>query len=160
MSQELIDRLKAEIARLTAERDAAVDRAAAYEGTGLEPEEITRLCDMDKRAKMADLLRLEEYQALGPIDHLRELAVAEQDGRCVVLPFVAMVEQSLQDGKMTPQRDQRFNGRYAVVYNDPQKWASPLIDVCGGPYNREQAEARMAELTRAEAEAAQGGGEK
>ena len=35
---------------------------------------------------MADLLRLEEYQALGPIDHLRELVKAEKDGRLVVLP--------------------------------------------------------------------------
>lgn len=83
-----------------------------------------------------------------------ELVKAEKEGRVARFPFVAMVEQSLQDGKMTPQKDQKFNGRYAVVYFDKEKWASPLIDICGRPYNREQAEARMATLTRAEAEAA------
>lgn len=62
----------------------AIVRLAKYEDVGLEPKEIIGLCDMDKRAKMADMLRLEEYQALGPIAHLRELVEAEQDGRCVV----------------------------------------------------------------------------
>lgn len=57
----------------------------AYKDTGLEPEEIMGLCEMDRRAKMADLLRLEEYQALGPIGHLRELVQAENDGRLVML---------------------------------------------------------------------------
>lgn len=64
----------------------AADRLAAYEDTGLEPEEIQVLCFMDRRAKMANLLRLEEYQELGSIEHLRELVQAEQDGRLVVLP--------------------------------------------------------------------------
>ena len=62
------------------------------------------------------------------------------------LPFVAMVEQSLQDGKMKPMADQKHNGRYAVVYVDHNKWKSPLIDICGKPYNREEAENRMAAL--------------
>lgn len=62
-----------------------LDRLAAYEDTGLEPEEVCGLCEMDSRARMADLLRLEEYQALGPVHHLRELAQAEQEGRLVVL---------------------------------------------------------------------------
>ena len=61
-----------------------VDRLADYEDTGLEPEEIRGLCEMDSRARMADLLRLEEYQELGTIDHLRELVHAEKDGRLKV----------------------------------------------------------------------------
>lgn len=61
-------------------------RLSAYEDTGLTPEEIIGLCEMDKRAKMADLLRLEEYQSLGDIARLRALAEADRDGRCVVLP--------------------------------------------------------------------------
>lgn len=72
---------------------------------------------------------------------------AESTGRFIRFPFVAMVEQSLQNGVMTQtQREQGNNGRYAVVYNDPKKWGCPLIDICGTPYNREQAEARRAEL--------------
>lgn len=61
-------------------------KLAAYEDTGLEPEEILGLCSMSDRAKMADLLRLEEYQALSSIDHLREIVQAEKEGRLMVLP--------------------------------------------------------------------------
>lgn len=123
------------------------------EDDGLEPEEIAA-AQKAMRAALGLACELQAYKILGSFDHLRELVQAEKDGRLVVLPFVAMVEQSLQDGEMKPQRDQRFNGRYAVVYADKKKWASPLIDICGHPYNREQAEERLAELTREEAEAA------
>lgn len=40
---------------------AVLDRLAAYEDTGLEPEEIVGLCAMDKRARIADTLRREEH---------------------------------------------------------------------------------------------------
>lgn len=60
-------------------------RLAAYENTDLEPEEISTLCDMDRRAKMAEMLHLEESFGVS-IDRLRELAQADRDGRCVVLP--------------------------------------------------------------------------
>ena len=80
---------------------------------------------------------------------LCELARAAREGRCFIGPFVAMIERSLSDGEMKPQRDQRFNGRYAVVYFDPKKWSSPLIDICGKPYHREEAEERMKELKAA-----------
>lgn len=61
------------------------DRLAAYEDRGLEPEEISALCDMDRRAKIAEMLRLEESFGVS-IDRLRELAQADREGRCVVLP--------------------------------------------------------------------------
>ena len=119
-------------------------RLAAYEDTGLEPEEIN-----DMALEVATLKTIESmYDGLGNPDHLRDLLKAEQDGRLVELPFVAMVEQSLQDGKMKPLGDQKHNGRYAVVYVDHNKWKSPLIDICGKPYNREEAENRMAALAQ------------
>ena len=122
------------------------NRLAAYEDTGLEPQDIISAVDM---AKIACALReLNAYKGLGPIDHIRDLIKAEQDGRLVELPFVAMVEQSLQDGKMKPMGDQKHNGRYAVVYVDHNKWKSPLIDICGKPYKREEAENRMAALAQ------------
>ena len=62
-----------------------IDRLAAYEETGLEPEEVTSMCDMDRRAKMAEMLRLEESFGVS-IDRLRELAEADKEGRCVVQP--------------------------------------------------------------------------
>lgn len=43
----------------------------AYEDTGLTPDAISGLCEMDKRSRMAKMLRWEE---------------AEKDGRLVVLP--------------------------------------------------------------------------
>ena len=122
-----------------------VDRLAAYEDTGLEPEAVEHL----KLASMGKAIaEITEFECI-PIDRLRELAQADKEGRCFIGPFVAMIEQSLSGGEMKPQRDQRFNGRYAVVYFDPKKWSSPLIDICGTPYNRGEAEERMKVLKAA-----------
>ena len=65
----------------------AVDRLAAYEDTGLEPEEIARILDAYGRGMT---LRTENAQRLGIVkdiqtDRLRELAEADREGRCVVL---------------------------------------------------------------------------
>lgn len=49
----------------------AFDRLAAYEDTGLEPHEVSGLCEMDKRSRMVQMLRWEQ---------------AEAEGRLVVLP--------------------------------------------------------------------------
>ena len=63
----------------------AANRLAAYEDTGLEPEEIK---DMD--LEVATLKTIESmYDGLGNPDHLRDLLQAEQDGRLVVLPCKA-----------------------------------------------------------------------
>ena len=59
-----------------------IDRLAAYEDTGLEPEDIQSL-----EAEWCICKQLvEEYRAIGTIDHLRKLVQAEKDGRLVVLP--------------------------------------------------------------------------
>lgn len=52
-----------------------LERLAAYEDTGLEPEEVVK-----------NYLTTVDIREMGGIDHLRELAQAEQDGRLVVLP--------------------------------------------------------------------------
>ena len=58
----------------------AVDRLAAYEDTGLEPEDIKRAFNEAAVLKLAG-------QALGITpDRLHELAQADREGRCVVLP--------------------------------------------------------------------------
>lgn len=130
----------------------AAQRLDAYESTGMEPEDILNATDM---AKVACALReLNQYKELGDLDRLRELVQADREGRCFITPFVAMVEQSLMNGEMKPERDQRFNGRYAVVYFDPEKWKVPLIDICGAPYNKEEAEQRAQQLIREAAEKA------
>ena len=59
-----------------------VDRLAAYEDTGLYPESVEAL----KLSMMGkEISEITEFDGL-PIDRLRELAEAEKDGRCVVLP--------------------------------------------------------------------------
>lgn len=64
----------------------AVDRLAAYEATGLEPEEIEQLKG-EAFGLRVDKQELEQYRALGSIGRLRELARADREGRCVVLPL-------------------------------------------------------------------------
>lgn len=57
-------------------------RLAAYEETGLEPEAVEHL----KLASMGKAIaEIKEFDGV-PIDRLRELAQADRDGRCVVLP--------------------------------------------------------------------------
>ncbi len=82
-----------------------IARLAAYEDTGLEPEEISELLLADEvspEAKYAinehadslikhldalihkDDSELKKYRTLGSLDHLKELVQAENDGRLVV----------------------------------------------------------------------------
>ena len=63
------------------------NRLAAYEDTGLEPQDIISAVDMYKIA--CALHELNAYKDLGPIDHIRDLIKAEQDGRLVMLPCKA-----------------------------------------------------------------------
>lgn len=62
-----------------------IDRLAAYEDTGLEPEEVAerlRTCkELVQIFERADL-----YNGIGPIEHICELSQAEKDGRLVMLP--------------------------------------------------------------------------
>lgn len=59
-----------------------VDRLAAYEDSGLTPEQVDAL----KIASMGKAVaQITEFEGL-PIARLRELAVADQEGRVIVLP--------------------------------------------------------------------------
>ena len=59
-------------------------RLAAYEDTGLEPEEVL---PKDKADEIAlKLMRLADLESLCNYDRLRELAEADKDERVVVLP--------------------------------------------------------------------------
>ena len=124
------------------------DRLAAYEDILGDEYDLDLVQKLIQAYREGRYIILKEPEQAG-ISRLRELAQADLEGRCFIGPFVAMIERSLSDGEMKPQRDQRFNGRYAVVYFDPKKWSSPLIDICGKPYYREEAEERMKELKAA-----------
>lgn len=59
----------------------AFERLAAYEDTGLEPSEIVHVSK-----KIDDVFRLTEQIDLKKLEHIKELADAENEGRLVVLP--------------------------------------------------------------------------
>lgn len=64
--------------------DCLVERLAAYEDTGLEPEEIL---PKDKADEIAlKLMRLADLESICNYTRLRELAKADMAGRLVVLP--------------------------------------------------------------------------
>ena len=71
-------------------KDAAIEeslmRLAAYEDTGMEPEEIKELSELKTSLTAAEQNMLNDYLGLGSVASLRELAEADRDGRCVVLP--------------------------------------------------------------------------
>ena len=70
-------------------RNRLKDRVAAYEDTGLDPEDILSATDTAKVA--CALHELNQYKDLGSIDRLRELLEADRDGRCVVFQPKASV---------------------------------------------------------------------
>lgn len=79
-----------------------VDRLAAYEDTGLTPEEIKAPFTEDTMINLA-------AQALGvEPSRLRELAEADKDGRCVVLPCKVgdTVWRIVRDGEPHITRDE------------------------------------------------------
>lgn len=59
-------------------RNICIDRLAAYEDTGLEPEEIKQMCAL---ARLNSNIFDNDFG-----NHIAELIVAEQDGRLLVLP--------------------------------------------------------------------------
>ena len=66
-------------------RNRLKDRLAAYEDTGLTPEEVL---PKDKADEIAlKLMRLADLESLCSYTRLRELAEADKGGRLVVLPF-------------------------------------------------------------------------
>ena len=83
-------------------------RLAAYEETGLEPEEVS---DFDRLVKLYleagldkqfVLACIEATKAGITVDRLHELAQADREGRCVVLPKDRMVyfhEESIDSGE-------------------------------------------------------------
>ena len=65
-----------------------INRLAAYEDTGLEPEEIAKIRENVENGYLKSSAR--RYGI--PVDRLRELARADREGRCVVMPCTAKGE--------------------------------------------------------------------
>ena len=69
-------------------RNRLKDRVAAYEDTGLEPCDYSAMAHAFKQAERAreDLTEMIRQIGATGLDRLRELAQADREGRCVVLP--------------------------------------------------------------------------
>lgn len=88
LEPEEIEQLKGEVFGLKVDKQeleqyraiGSIDRLAAYEDTRLEPEDFKRSFDEDALLKLTG-----QFLGVTP-DRLRELAQADREGRCVVLP--------------------------------------------------------------------------
>lgn len=63
-----------------------VDRLAAYEDTGLEPEDIEGILERGTPLEGGTAELMKKYLSIGTANHFQKLAEAEKDGRLVVLP--------------------------------------------------------------------------
>ena len=119
-------------------RGQHIDRLAAYEDTGLAPEEISDAVIAAKLMAKSKIVSCFGVDA----DHVRELVQAEQDGRLEVLPCKV--------GDTVYQIDAER------VYESEVKW---IIFDCDDIAFDERAIGGSIFLTREEAEAALKGGE-
>ena len=119
----------------------AANRLAAYEDTGLEPEEIKVHEAVKYNAGYyhgdEDRCRWIEKE-LGPIDHLRDLLQAEQDGRLVVLPCGTDVEL-VRDGYAF--KADHWNHTLTAFRDEPKNKSGKQIAL----FSTKEAEAAMAQ---------------
>ena len=111
-------------------RTSLIKRLAAYEDTGLEPEAVETVKLALAAKHMVDLETLNNT----PISRLVELAEADKDGRCVVLPCKVYEADGVRVYEHTVRE---------VIY-----------ETAGGPAFDKNAIGKSIFLTRAEAERA------
>ena len=122
---------------------AVCERLAAYEDTGLTPEEIKAPFTEDTMINLA-------AQALGvEPSRLRELAEADKDGRCVVLPCKVgdTVWRIIRDGEPHITRDEVRD----MYFADDM---TPCVELVGGRVTFTEKFGKTVFLSRAEAERA------
>ena len=121
--------------------DKLIERLAAYEDTGLTPEEIKAPFTEDTMINLA-------AQALGvEPSRLRELAEADKDGRVVVLPCKVgdTVWRIIRDGEPHITRDEVRN----MYFADDM---TPCVELVGGRVTFTEKFGKTVFLSRAEAE--------
>lgn len=97
-----------------------IDRLAAYEDTGLEPEEI-------KRLPSVWMEKVKELEAIGAIDRLRELAAADKERRLVVLP--CKVGDTVYRVWKTQGRDPVITAHYMTDVGMVVRWMHYFGDI-------------------------------
>ena len=124
-----------------------VDRLAAYEDTGLTPEEVL---PKDKADEIAlKLMRLADLESLCSYDRIRELAEADKDGRVVVLPCKVgdTVWRIVRDGEPHITRDEVRD----MYFADDM---TPCVELVGGRVTFTEKFGKTVFLSREEAEKA------
>lgn len=122
---------------------ALCERLAAYEDTGLTPEEIKAPFTEDTMINLA-------AQAMGvEPSRLRELAEADKDGRCVVLPCKVgdTVWRIVRDGEPHITRDEVRD----MYFADDM---TPCVELVGGRVTFTEKFGKTVFLSREEAEKA------
>lgn len=116
------------------------DRLAAYEDTGLEPGEIEKAMDIVKSAVSA-------FEDFG-VDRLAELAQADREGRCIVLPCKKgdTVWRIVHDAAPHITKDRCTD----IKYENRDIWVHLIGDRVMGGWNF----GKLLFLTREDAEAA------
>ena len=138
------------------------NRLAAYEDTGLEPEDIISSADMAKIA--CALHELNTYKDLGPIDHLRDLLRAEKDGipKGGTKVFVLTTVGYWPKKYAKPEIIECFVTTHRLAKNGETKFSVDGYWDSGSYYKAVFGKTSMGKtvfLTREEAEAALKGGE-
>lgn len=108
---------------------AVCERLAAYEDTGLMPEEVL---PKDKADEIAlKLMRLADLESLCNYTRLRELAEADKDGRVVVLPCKGYSSIDIaRDGvSYRPDHWNIYLTAYAHGQNTPSGLKVGLFDI-------------------------------
>ena len=124
-----------------------VDSLAAYEDTGLTPEEGP---PQDKADEIAlKLMRLADLESLCSYDRIRELAEADKDGRVVVLPCKVgdTVWRIVRDGEPHITRDEVRD----MYFADDM---TPCVELVGGRVTFTEKFGKTIFLSREEAEKA------
>lgn len=108
-----------------------VDRLAAYEDTGLEPEEVEHL----KLASMGKAIaEIKEFEGV-PIDRLRELAQADREGRVKIDPKALKCPKC---GKMRlfPRIDWQYYYCYSCKTQFPREAAEAALNDLEAEYEQ------------------------
>lgn len=131
----------------TGDVDQAMMRLAAYEDTGLEPEEVL---PKDKEDEIAlKLMRLADLESICSYTRLRELAEADKDGRVVVRPCKVgdTVYRIVRDADPHITRDEARN----MYFADDM---TLCVELVGGRIILSEKFGKTVFLTREEAEKA------
>ena len=122
----------------------AFDRLAAYEDTGLEPEEIDSLPTLWME-------KVKELLEIGPIDRLRELKQADDEGRCGIPPV--RLHQHIFRIFSGEIREETVCDAMWEPFTPRPRWKVWVMG-SGLPYYWNDVFGKTVFLTRAEAEAA------